>query len=135
MATANSGSNRGIENLKPFKPGQSGNPNGRPVTPAHVKEAFRAHTMEAKDTLLEIMRDKEAKSGDRVRAADIILNRAWGTPEQSVAVSGSMAAIDVDTSKLDKTTQDALLNAVVGIFGDNTAIAGNTTDDETETSD
>jgi hypothetical protein len=28
--TQNSGQNRGIENLKPFQPGQSGNPGGRP---------------------------------------------------------------------------------------------------------
>ena len=30
MATQNNGKNKGIANLKPFKPGQSGNPGGRP---------------------------------------------------------------------------------------------------------
>jgi hypothetical protein len=30
MTTRNSGENKGTANLKPFKPGQSGNPGGRP---------------------------------------------------------------------------------------------------------
>ena len=107
---------------KGFVKGKSGNPSGRKMIPAEVKEAFRAHTMEAKDTLLEIMRDKKAKSGDRVRASEVILNRAWGTPEQSVAVSGGLTTATVDTSKLPKEKQDALLDALVGVF------AGNETD-------
>ncbi len=115
---------------KGFVKGKSGNPSGKKPIPIDVKEAFRAHTMEAKDTLIEIMRDKEAKSGDRVRAADIVLNRAWGTPEQSVAVSGSMASMAIDTSKLDTKSQEALLNAVVGIYG-----AQNTDDEETTDTD
>lgn len=99
--------------------GYCGNPNGRPIIPEEVKNAFRAHTMEAKDTLVEIMKDKQAKAGDRVRASEVILNRAWGTPEQAIAVSGSLATANVDTSKLPKEKQDALLDALVGVFAGN----------------
>jgi putative ubiquitin-RnfH superfamily antitoxin RatB of RatAB toxin-antitoxin module len=76
------------------------------------------------------MSDEDAKSSDRIRAAETVLNRAWGTPEQSVAVSGSMASMAIDTSKLDTKSQEALLNAVVGIYG-----AQNTDDEETTDTD
>lgn len=102
--------------------GYCGNPSGRPRIPEEVKEAFREFTLEARNTLVEIMKDKEAKAGDRVRASEVILNRAWGTPEQSVAVSGGLATANVDTSKLPQEKQDALLDALVGVF------AGNETD-------
>lgn len=114
---------------KPFKPGQSGNPGGRPKTLQEVKDAFRLHTVTALNTLVSIVEHSE-KDSDRVRAAECILNRAWGTPEQSVAVSGSMASMAIDTSKLDTKSQDALLNAVVGIYG-----AQNTDDEETTDTD
>lgn len=104
------------------KKGYCGNPSGRPKIPEEVKEAFREFTLEARNTLVEIMQDKEAKAGDRVRASEVILNRAWGTPEQSVAVSGGLATANVDTSKLPQEKQDALLDALVGVF------AGNETD-------
>ena len=115
-----------IKGKKGFQPGKSGNPGGRPKNNQELKEAFRAHTMEAKNVLVEVMNDKESKSGDRVRAAEVVLNRAWGTPEQSVAVSGGIATAEIDTSKLPKNQQDALLNALSSIF-----VGGN----ETESTD
>lgn len=130
MASANNGKNKGIENLKPFPKGISGNPNGRPKIPEDVKNAFRAHTMEAKNTLVEIMRDTENRAGDRVRAAEVVLNRGWGTPEHAIAVSGSVATVEVDTSKLGKKDQDALLNALAGIYSGNA-----TMEDEAEITD
>jgi hypothetical protein len=102
-----------------FGPGNKANPGGRPKTPQEVKDAFRAHTHEAKDVLVEVMRDKGAKPSERTKAAEVILNRAWGTPEQAVSVTGSLASMTVDTSKLAKADQDALLNAIVGIYGNN----------------
>jgi hypothetical protein len=128
MTSGNKGSNKGWENLKPYAKGQSGNPSGRPKTPQEVKDAFRKHTMEAKDVLVSIMNDAENKAGDRVRAAVTILNRAWGTPEQAVTVAGAIATADVDTSKLQPEQQDALLTALSAVF----LTAGT---DEAETTD
>lgn len=71
---------------KPFLPGQSGNPSGRPKIPEEVKEAFRAATGDACRVLCEIVNDFSAKDSDRIRAAEVILDRAWGKPVQAVDV-------------------------------------------------
>lgn len=84
-ATASKG---GIENLKPFKKGQSGNPSGRKKVPEDVKLAFRSLTMDAVRTLTEVMHHGDNDSS-RIRAAEIILNRAWGTPTQAVELTGA----------------------------------------------
>lgn len=64
-----------------------GNPGGgRPKMPEDVKAAFRGYTIEARDTLVEIMQNKEAKESARIRAAEIILERGWGKPEQAVSL-------------------------------------------------
>ena len=40
-----------------FAPGQSGNPEGRPKDEHRVAELARSYTLEAIDTLVELMRD------------------------------------------------------------------------------
>lgn len=80
-ATGNRGN---TDNLKPFKKGQSGNPNGRPKIPEEVRDAARAHTQAAIDTLVAVMGDKEAPASARVMAAERILDRAWGKADQPV---------------------------------------------------
>ncbi len=66
-----------------WKPGQSGNPGGRPKEVAEVKALARKHTQEALETLAKLM-----KSGTpdrtRVAAAEAILDRAWGRPSQAI---------------------------------------------------
>ena len=93
-----------------FQEGKSGNPNGRPKIPSEVKEAFRAFTIEARDTLVSVMRDDEARPSERTKAAEIILNRAWGSPETSVAVSGQISTKEIDTSKLSDDQRDSLIS-------------------------
>jgi hypothetical protein len=87
---------------KPFAPGKSGNPEGRPKIPEDVKEAFRALTPEAVATLAEIMRNDD-NTGNRLRASEIILNRAWGTPAQSVALTdGEGGPLEVIVRYVDR---------------------------------
>ncbi len=66
-----------------FAPGSSGNPGGRPKDEARVAELARSHTIEAIDTLVELMR--HGKDG-RVRgtAAQALLDRGWGRPKVEV---------------------------------------------------
>lgn len=71
-----------------FRPGQTGNPRGRPKENPLAVELARAHTEEAVQTLAEIMRDAEAGAKARAYAATALLDRAWGKPAQSVAVTG-----------------------------------------------
>lgn len=66
-----------------FKPGQSGNPNGRPKMPEELREAFRASAPKALATLLYIL-ENGVKDNDRVRAAEILLDRGYGKPVQAI---------------------------------------------------
>ena len=70
-----------------FRKGQSGNPGGRPKEVAHVKELARQHTPAAITTLATIMDNSEEPGAARVRAAEALLNRAWGTPESTANVN------------------------------------------------
>jgi hypothetical protein len=76
MATvANSGS---------FKKGCTGNPGGRPALPAEIRALCQSVTVEGVNILTEIMRNKESRDTDRIKACEIILNRAYGAPEQAI---------------------------------------------------
>jgi Family of unknown function (DUF5681) len=72
-----------------FSKGQSGNPGGRPKELAHVKELAREHTVAAVKALAEIMGNTEEPAAARARAAEALLNRAWGTPESTANVNVS----------------------------------------------
>lgn len=71
-----------VENLRPFKPGQSGNPGGVPKGLADVRKAAREYTQEAIETLAKWMRDDSPKAS--IPAAVALLNRGWGMPQQNV---------------------------------------------------
>ena len=78
----------------PFKPGQSGNPKGRrPVAEApnirrkmlaDIKALAKEASEEAVKTLVEIMKDKAAPPAARASAANSILDRGWGKPQQTI---------------------------------------------------
>ena len=71
-----------------FAPGSSGNPGGRPKDEARVAALARSHTIEAIDTLVELMRHGK---DDRVRgtAAQALLDRGWGRPKVEVFTEAS----------------------------------------------
>lgn len=75
--------------------GQSGNPAGpRPKVPPEVKEAARAYTGEAIQTLAEVMQDRGQPGSARVAAAETLLSRGWGKPAQHVEVDVRTAVVD-----------------------------------------
>ena len=67
-----------------FKPGQSGNPGGRPKVVGEVVSLARLHKEEAIEALVGILRNKKAPAQARVAAANAILDRGYGKPAQSV---------------------------------------------------
>lgn len=71
-----------------FKPGVSGNPNGRPKIPQDVIDAARAHTETAIATLVSMCQTSEDDKV-RVQAAEAILNRAWGKPTERQEITGA----------------------------------------------
>lgn len=65
-----------------FKPGQSGNPGGRPKEHAEVKALARSFCKEAVEKLVFIMRNGDNKEARA--AADSLLDRGIGKPAQVV---------------------------------------------------
>lgn len=65
-----------------FTPGSSGNPDGarRATVVDVVKIARKRLTKPAIDTLERIMKDPNAPASAQVRAAEVALERAWGSP-------------------------------------------------------
>jgi hypothetical protein len=74
-------------NLRPFKPGQSGNPGGRSKAQIDVRTAAREYTQEAIDTLVLVMRN--GKPSEAAMAANSLLGRGWGRPQSGVELSGA----------------------------------------------
>lgn len=76
---------------RPFVKGQVANPGGRPKIPEDIKQAFKDLTPKAIETLQKILDDDNAKYADKIKAAEIIMDRGYGKPTQ---------ALDVDVNKL-----------------------------------
>jgi HEAT repeat protein len=71
----------------------SGNPRGRPRIGIDVRALARKHGPEAFQTLVTLMRGDDARVA--VRAAEAILDRAYGRPVQAMELLGAIAHVDV----------------------------------------
>ena len=90
---------------KPFQPGNSGG--GRPKMPEEMKLAFREHSQTALNTLVDIMTNGD-KNSDRVKASEVILDRAWGKAAQTINADINTGIKVLDTSKLSKEQVEAI---------------------------
>jgi hypothetical protein len=70
-----------------FKPGQSGNPGGRPKKTPEQKdalEAIRDLAPNAPAVLMDIMNNPTAPAAARLKAVEMILDRTYGKPDMAV---------------------------------------------------
>jgi ClpX C4-type zinc finger len=74
---------------------------GRPKEIGHVKELARQHTPEAIRVLAAIMNDENEPSAARVRAAECLLDRAWGKPAQQIS-----GEFNINRDVRDLTTEE-----------------------------
>jgi len=86
-------------NLKPFKPGQSGNPGGRPKTIAEVRDLARVQTPAAIEALAQIATSGESEAA-RVSACTALLDRAWGKSPQAHTGEGGEGPVAVKHSEI-----------------------------------
>ena len=90
--------------------GYSGNPGGRKKMPEKYKIAFKELSELGISCLRDILdgTDKSAKARERLRAAEVAFDRAWGKPMQQVEASIEDNRRVIDTSKLSPAQVDAL---------------------------
>lgn len=86
MATANSQKTDGKYPNR-FKPGQSGNPSGRPKKTPEQKDALQAIrdlAPQAAEELAKILRGEDTPIAAKIKAIDMILERTYGKAEATV---------------------------------------------------
>ena len=84
---------RGTGNSTSFKPGQSGNPKGRPKQTQEEKDALamiRELAPTAAEKLKEILLDKATKHETALKAIEIVLERTYGKPVAYDPASGNV---------------------------------------------
>ncbi len=95
---------------KPFKKGETGNPNGRPKKLPELNALLADVLGEEKDgisaaqAILMALR-KRATSGD-VRAAELLLDRSYGKPKQQVDVTSKDNQINGFAIVIDGNSPD-----------------------------
>lgn len=76
---------------RPFLPGQSGNPRGRPKTPEETKRALRAMLPDAVAALGGLLKSADEKV--RLAAVQVVLNRVLGR-DKTVAEADADEALE-----------------------------------------
>jgi hypothetical protein len=90
-AAANSGRTVSVIRGRPFRPGRSGNPAGRPRRDLELAALARGHTLEVLEALVTIMQAPDSPASARVTAASVLLDRGWGRAPQSFDVKHDFA--------------------------------------------
>ena len=65
-----------------WKPGQSGNPSGRPKEVGEIRELARQHTAASIKVLAQGLKDENGRT--RIAAAEVLLDRGWGKATQHI---------------------------------------------------
>lgn len=103
-----------VQNLKPWKPGQSGNPAGRPRGIARtVRERCGGDPELLVDILLSVAQDETQRASDRTNAARALIEHGWGKPPAFAAIEGA------DPLELDEISE--AIAAVVARLTENRA--------------
>jgi hypothetical protein len=90
-----------------FAPGQSGNPGGRSKDEHRVGELARSYTLEAIETLVDLMRHGR---DERVRGttAQALLDRGWGKAKVEVVSNAEGGYLELLRAVNERTPQRQL---------------------------
>ncbi len=92
---------------RPWKPGQSGNPSGRPAKDARIIKLADNWTEKSVETLVEIMSDPEARNSDRRESARLLLAYAHGHPRtmREVELNATLSITDAYLEALKEVNE------------------------------
>jgi len=87
-----------------FKPGQSGNPGGKPKVLYDIMRAARKASPDAFRSIVAISKDPKASAAIRLKASEFIIERAFGRAQIPLHMDGSVEinhrALHLDALKL-----------------------------------
>jgi len=97
-----------------FRPGQSGNPKGRPPGGTSLAERIRAKCGDNGDAYVDILHDiainEDEPTRFRIDAVKILLDRGFGKPPQEINITSGVASMsDDELDALPQATRDKLL--------------------------
>lgn len=87
--------------------GTSGNPRGRPKTDEEIKGALKALVPRSIEVLHEILMKEDATDKDKLKAVELIFDRVYGRPFQSVKLD----EVDTTIRIIDKDPEGVEYNA------------------------
>lgn len=80
---------------RPFRPGQSGNPGGRPLSLAKAtRELVGEDGQKLAEFWLSIMEDETRRDSDRLEASRLLADRGWGRAANFTPVEGDPLDLD-----------------------------------------
>jgi hypothetical protein len=85
--------------------------------PIEIRSLARSHTASALKTLAGIMSDKTANASARVSAAQALLDRGWGKPEQKIDADVKHSFVDFLKSLDERTGPIASEGTVEAVPG------------------
>lgn len=88
-----------------FMPGCSGNPGGRPKTPAEFRQLAQEATTLALERVIDILKNPATKDRDVIAAAQEVMDRAYGKPSQQIEASVEDKRPDLRADWQDKIRQ------------------------------
>ena len=95
--------------LRPWKPGVSGNPRGRPKVAAEVRTLARSHGQRAFERLVELMDDPDPRVA--FMASREVLDRAYGKPAPAADIDDHDNKVTVVVKRFEYEAGAAVLPA------------------------
>lgn len=80
-----------IANLRPFKPGESGNPSGLSKNHFKIVDEAQRQAEKALRALVKVLDDDEAPPAAKIAAANSVLDRAYGKAAQMVDLKAEVS--------------------------------------------